>query len=660
MTLIPRVILGDFDGEARLRVARPGFDVTDPDLGNEQLAFDSGWPEILSVLDASWLLSGSSTTESWSADGTTYTRRYRTVTFDALPWEPICIGWTRQVISDQVQYRQTPSCSYVDHCTFSIPTAPDDTAYIIFANPLAAVDSREADNGGSYNLLAGNHPTRGPGLFVPRRGADVLTCPDTDLRLTIERPPFQIAEAGAVWAQRVNTTPSAPSPTWYIQETIALQGAYPDFPPVILLAGEDRSGAASVSSGPVITWIDQSTIYVRFPSSVSQAVQYIIPAYDPAYVHGADAAATPRVLMDETVGLAVSRKDVNVLVATDAQLLFRATRPMLHVSERHAVDNAGGAASGSVALATRAVGPPIGIFGAYHLGRWWSTIGGIVTSGANLGAPATLPGSPNQELAAWVNSDKRLRYSFAASNTTPNLRVAILDHSATLLDDADLYTGPALQAESTYDDFAGATVGAAPPGWTRRYQAFSGNSVLTASLSGSISGKAIHVYWAGTDPGNLVETTFDAPGSAVTDCDILAGLYMTNGPVEYAASLMFRRSAVNTHQEAGLFTDVVSGAAVDKRIFFGPTIDDAAGAALFDWAYDTFYWLRLNVRGEQRRMKIWARGAAEPAFWTLSFVGPGSASGYVGIAMVGTPVTYAHLDFFSICTTGRPAWGPLT
>lgn len=660
MTLTPRVLLGNFEGVPRLRVAKPGHDVTDPDLGNEQLAFDSAWPEVLSVLDASWLLSGSSTTESWSADGTTYTRRYRTVTFDELPWEPMCIGWMRQVISDQVQYVQTPCCSYTDHCTFTIPTAPDDTAYIIFANPLAALDSREADNGGSYNLLVGNHPTRGPGLFVPRRGADVLTCPDKDLRLTIERPPFQIAEAGAVWGQRVDTTPSGPVRTWYIEETIALQGAYPDFPPVILLAGEDRNGAPQNGGGPTITWIDESTIYVSIATSVSQAVQYIIPAYDPAYVHGPDEAATPRVLLDETVGLAVSRKDVDVTVAADADLLFRATRPMLHVAERHAVDNAGSAASGAVALATTAVGPPIGIFGAYHRGRWWSTIGGLVTANAALAVPSTLPGSPNLQMAAWVNSDKRLRYSFAASNTTTALRAVVIDHSATLLDDADLYTGPALEADSTYDDFSGATVGSAPPGWTRRYQAVSGNTIVTASVAGSISGKAIRVQKSFADPANIVETSFDAPGSAITDCDILAGLYLTNGPIQYAASLMFRRSGSNLHQEAGLVCDVVSSVAVDQRIFFGPAFDDAAGAALFDWAYDTWYWLRLNVRGDQRRMKVWARGDAEPALWRLSFVGPGSASGYVGIAMVGVPTAYAYLDFFSICTTGRPAWGPLT
>ncbi|MCL8385917.1 hypothetical protein EJ105_27575, partial [Xanthobacter aminoxidans] len=328
----PRVILGNFAGVPRLRVSKPGFDVTDPTLGGEQLVFDSARPEILSVLAANWQLSGSVSVETWTADGgVTYTRRYRTVTFATLPWEPICIGWARQINgSGQVTYTQTPSASYVDHCTFTVGASSGvDTAYIIFANPLTQADSREADNGGSYNLLAGIHPARGAGLFVPRRGADVLSCPDRDLRLTIERPSFQIAEAGAVWRPASATM------------TVNLRGSYPDFPPVIIMASEDRGSAPSVAAGPTVAWVNASTIQITITSTNAQALQYIIPAYDPAYVHGPDSASTPRVLMDDTVGLAISQRNVDVRFASDSQLLFRATRPMLNVAERKAVNNAG-------------------------------------------------------------------------------------------------------------------------------------------------------------------------------------------------------------------------------------------------------------------------------------------------------------------------------
>ncbi|UJX46646.1 hypothetical protein [Xanthobacter sp. YC-JY1] len=649
-----RFAAGVYEGVMRIRASRPGFDAEDMSLGNEQIVFDSAWPEILSVLDADWQLTGTPSVETWVADGgVTYTRRCRTVTFATLPWEPICIGWARGVdTSGYVAYTQTPSCSYTDHCTFTVGSASVDSAYIIFANPLTQADSREADNGGSYNLLAGVHPTRGPGLFVPRRGADVLTCPDRDLRLTIERPPFQIAEAGAVWRASGAVT-------------VNLTGSYPDFPPVIIMASEDRGSAPSVAAGPTVRWVNASTIQIEITSSNAQAIQYIIPAYDPTYVHGPDAVSTPRVLMDQAVGLAISQRNVDVRFASESQLLFRATRPMLNVAERKAVNNAGVAAISKTALTTNPVGPPIAFFGAYRLGRWWSAAGGIDMQNAALGAPSSLPspGAINYEMFATINQEKKLRAAWVAGNSTPNLRVAVVDHSATLLDDSDLYSGPALEAESVYDDFSGATDGSAPPGWTRRFQAASGMAVVTNAVASALAGKAIRVTGGFGTPAasTYAEITFDAPGSAVTDCDILAGVRMVNGPIVFPMEIMFRRSASATHQAAGIVCDVSGGVASGQRMWFGPAYDAASGATDFAWAYDTWYWLRLNVKGGARRLKIWPRGSAEPSFWGLAFVGPGSASGYVGLTQWGSTSTpYAYLDFFSVCTTGRPAWGPLT
>lgn len=653
--LTPRVLLGAFEGEARLRVARPGFDVTDPALGNEQLAFDSSWPEILSVLAASWQLTGATSVETWTANGVTYTRLYRTVSFATLPWEPICIGWSRSTATGFVEYLQLPSASYTDHCTFTVPSTTQDSAYIIFANPLTQADSREADNGGSYTLLAGVHPTRGPGLFVPRRGADVLTCPDTDLRLTIERPPFQIAEAGAVWGTPVNTTPGGSSATWEILATIPLRGSYPDTPPVIVLAGEDRNGAPSIA-GPVVRWVDASTIRVRVQTATAQAIQYFIPAYDPAYVHGPDAAAMPRVLMDADRGLAVSRRNVNVLVAPDDDLLFRATRPVLHVAERYAFASPGTVANGTQALASQSVGPAIGVFGAYTLGRWWSTWGGINTVAGAFGIPSALPGSINMQLASWIGKDKKLRYAWASGHTTPYLRVAVIDHSALLLDDADLYTGPALQAETGWTDFGGDTIGAAPAGFTVRYVAPSA-SLQVAAVAGSISGKGA---WLNGSPGAASHISWDAAGSAVADFDALMGFKLTGLSTFAPLAIMYRRASVTNYGFAGLLTAAYAGGVPSGQgLWFGSDFGAPVATADYPWAVGTLYWLRVNIRGDQVRMRIWPRGEPEPRIWTLAFVGPAAASGYAGLSIQAATSAQWFVDFFSICTTGRPAWGPV-
>lgn len=655
--MTPRFALYEQAGALAIRASRPGYDATDLALGNEQIVFDSRWPEILSVLAASWQVTGATSVETWAADGVTYTRRYRTVSFATLPWEPICIGWSRQLDGlGRVTYLQTPSASYTDHCTFTVPST-QDSAYIIFANPLAQADSREADNGGSSNLIAGVHPTRGAGLFVARRGADVVTCPDTDLRLTIERPPFQIAEAGAVWGQPVNTTPGGSVATWEINVTIDLRGSYPDHPPVIVLAGEDRNGAPG-PYGPTVVWMDDDTIAISVNTATAQAIQYIIPAYVPGYVHGPDAASTPRVLMDADRGLAVSKRNVNVLVAPDDDLLFRATRPVLHVAERYAFASPGTVVNGTQALASQAVGPAIGIFGAYTLGRWWSTWGGINTMSGAFGIPNTLPSAPatNNQMASWINKDKKLRYVWASGHTTPYLRVGIIDHSALLLDDADLYTGPALQAETGWTDFSGDTVGAAPAGFTVRYVAPSA-SLQVAAVAGSISGQGI---WLNGSPGAASHISWDAAGSAVADFDALMGFKLTGLSTFAPLAIMYRRASVTNYGFAGLLAAAYAGGVPSGQgLWFGSDFGAPVATADYPWAVGTLYWLRVNIRGDQVRMRIWPRGEPEPRIWTLAFVGPAAASGYAGLSIQAATSAQWFVDFFSICTTGRPAWGPV-
>lgn len=45
-----RVILGEFGGDYVLRVSRPGFNVLDPALPRQNLAFDSRWPENMNIV----------------------------------------------------------------------------------------------------------------------------------------------------------------------------------------------------------------------------------------------------------------------------------------------------------------------------------------------------------------------------------------------------------------------------------------------------------------------------------------------------------------------------------------------------------------------------------------------------------------------------------
>jgi len=672
------VILGRFGGTPRLRVARPGFDVTDPDLSDQHLAFDSAWPEILTVLDANWNLATGVSTETWTYNGATINRYYRSVSFTPLPWEPICIGWHRDINgSGQVWYQQTVCSSHTDHCTFRTLNTGAASAYIIFANPLTAVDPREADLGGSHGVLLGNHPTRGPGLYVSRKGADVLTCPDTDLRFSTAAQIFQMAETGAVWGTPYNANPGGTA-VYKITQTINLQGSYPSFPPVLLLGGSDISGIW----GATVTWLSATSISVDMTTSTAQAIQYIIPAYDPTYAGGADTVATPRVRMDADGGLKVSKRNVNVNTASGAQLLLDTSKSVLHVQQRVAHD-AITAFTGALStdLTGDTAGPPLGFYAGYRYGRWWCAGGALHTAEGVIGTVVGLPlPSPwGNEMAAWSGVDRKAWSIWASGHSTVSFRAAIVDHSATYAGEDELYTGPATTGTSTYTDFGSATAGSSPPGWGTAqalYSAGGAASVLRVeTMADTISGKAVRAYNSTSPAVNELQSTFDTAG-VVGDCDILVGFKMANGADTYPLQIMFKWGSTTEFQVGGVRCDVSGGIAQNSRIYYGydnftnilivgGSIGSAThnvgsyGERLYPWAYDTWYWMRMNLQGGYRRIKVWPRGAAEPPGWTLAFVGPGVTNGRVGLHMDGTPAPKAYVDFFSVCAAGRPAWGPV-
>lgn len=413
-----RVLFGNFLGVPRLRVAKPGYEVTDPALTNEQLAFDSAWPEILKVHKASY--SYTTTTTANFVGGSTVSGvslTYQRVDFPALPWPPIVWAWAKGVSGTQVTYSCLPAISFTDHAYIrggSIST----TAYIIFANPLAARDTREDDNGGSYNMLLGRHPTRGMGLFVPRRGADVLSCPDRDMRLTIEQPVLQVAEAGSVWADVIITIwPGNQPATYKIDKTIDLQGSYPDMPPVILIAASNA--LAAQENGASVTWITPSQIRIFTADAAvvlaSQTIQYIIPALVPDYVHEPDLVSTPRVLMDADVCLAISKKNVDVRTASAENLLFRADRSALHISERKEAIYSGTGYAGSAPIDTITIGPPLATFGAYQFSGdlWFCAPGGMYIYG----------------LRAIINGSN-VMYIFDNGSPVNYMRASIVEYSA--------------------------------------------------------------------------------------------------------------------------------------------------------------------------------------------------------------------------------------
>lgn len=351
-----RVFIGNLGGITRVRVAKPGFDAANPALTNEQLVYDSGWPEILSVHQMSWSTGATAGVYRATADG--FFNWCVRIYFPALPFVPIAVGW---------RYRpgtggwDNTSC-FVSNNYIDIPCGSNanyTVAYIVFNKPLLAADSREANNGGAHGALIGNHPSRGSGLWISRRGADVLTCGDDDLSLSTLRPALQVAESGVVGGAYNGLTRSILVDVGTANSGLGL---------ALVRGANDSIGGWMASAD--ISWQDRigsntTRFYLGMPFGVAssdQGILYTFLSYDNAYSPGGDAAPTPRVLINEN-GLFVSKRNVNVLTAGPNDYLLRTDRSVLHVAERGSFTMSGAAQSGTFSLGTSAARNPMVFFG---------------------------------------------------------------------------------------------------------------------------------------------------------------------------------------------------------------------------------------------------------------------------------------------------------
>lgn len=425
-----RLVIGNFDGIGRVRFSKPGFDATDPDLTNEQLVFDSAWPEILGV-HAMSLDTGSLGTSLITLGS--YYRRVVDRSFAALPFAPLALGWTVDYAIDNAtthsiyyikRYQPACICTGTNFIRLTRPyglAGNQRFAYIVFDKPLFGADPREADMGGGNSMLLGNHPTRGAGLWVSRRGADVLTCGDDDLTLSTLKPTLQVAESGVVTGSVLYG---------YLVANITTSRPYPNHPPVLLRGATQPWGMGNASSIGTTEygWLNDTTIHVEaFSGGTADPLHWTILDYDQSYVPGPDAAPTPRVQVKDGV-LKVSKKDIDVTTAGDSDLLLRTDRSVLHVKDRLQQDFLfSGAAAGNIPLSTNISAPPLVFFGISFNGESYCR---------NVGANTT-PLHTDWRITAGLNAD-HVRLNATNSNQVTyagsavageSVHIATIEHS---------------------------------------------------------------------------------------------------------------------------------------------------------------------------------------------------------------------------------------
>ncbi|MFG1433376.1 hypothetical protein V5F69_20325, partial [Xanthobacter sp. V2C-4] len=307
-------------------------------------------------------------------------------------------------------------------------------AYMVLHQRLDGYDTREAA-GSTYRVLLGTHPSRGGGLFVSRAGANVLSCPDSDLALSSRKLPLQAAEAGAYSpTARMTTATNAtyPGGAWSWINYIDLAGSYPTYPPVIIAISNLGAMEPLPSKAAIkIHWINASRICIEVagnwvPGAIptGATIQWLIPQYDPSYVAPAASASTFRVQLASS-GLRVSKPGVDVRYAANADLILDTSRSMLHIATRGTINNPGSVAAGTTPISSAASAMPLVLFASYTFGRWWASPNLIAVEAERTSGTTKYIGTQSW---AKIGSDG-IKWSFYSGSQTSSIVYSVVNFS---------------------------------------------------------------------------------------------------------------------------------------------------------------------------------------------------------------------------------------
>lgn len=320
-----RYLMGNVGGVPRVRSSRPGYDAEDLSLDPRFVSFDSSWKSALRWYTGGIVpgssLTGAVITRNWigSFGSGTYlhkiinipgiTRNSHTAIVLALSTSGLWYQCAAMIETDRLRV-----CPYM--ANIGVTGALNGFTYYYWVFSVNSEFFDPVEDSASNSMLFGNHPTRGAGLFISRRGTDVLTCADDDLVLSTQKNYFQFHETGTAsrGAQFVANNQLIEIP---------LSKSYPDFPPIVAW----RSNTGTVS--PVYAqWINSSTIAIRLSFTTTTAVKYSygIIACDPTYSGGAGAIKKPRVFASDEFGFGVTKKNIGFDEAGESDWIFRSDR----------------------------------------------------------------------------------------------------------------------------------------------------------------------------------------------------------------------------------------------------------------------------------------------------------------------------------------------
>lgn len=409
--MIPRWALGNLGGFNRLRASRPGHDVTDLSLDPRFVSFDTDWRNALRWYAGGSAAGSSLTTSSQSGSlvGSSWIYWHKQIPVPGIsPTTHTAIVLVRenaspnnwQIPAVKIENNLLRVCPYP--VNVGVGGSPGLGAYTYYwwvfsVNPTGADPT---ESGLSNSFAFGNHPTRGAGLFISRRGKDVLDCLDSDLVLSTQSNCFQFHETGTVTKGAVFTADIQ-------QIDVTLSKAYPDFPPILAW----RSNAPNGNSVVNARWVNSTTIRLSLALVVTTGAcvyRWGIIATDPSYEGGVGTIRKPRYVFTPDFGFGVTKKNIGYDEAGENDWIFRSDRLPMQFRD-YGLINFGAFGAGLYSYPASAVasqGSPFTLFQVPIAGTW---IGCGFVSSIALNNPAN--GARRQYFSLFGYDESRYRFT---------------------------------------------------------------------------------------------------------------------------------------------------------------------------------------------------------------------------------------------------------
>lgn len=349
--MVYRYALGNLGGSARIRTTRPGYDVTDMGLDPRFVSLDTQWRNVLRLVKqgagpasayttsnlAKVWITGDNVGNYWHKEIAVSgigpgTHTAIVLGKDTRPSPVASTGaWMKcDVIIEPGLLRVSPPGTAFDSGTAHLVPGYFDYVYYVFRVGTEGDDPVEASTANS--IAMGNHPTRGAGIFISRRGTNVLTAGDDDLILSTQADCFQVSEVGFLGSSAGGT--------------VTLSRSYPHRPPILVFS---PSHGATAEGRPTARrvwarWLADNQIQMETTSGTTCPFRWAIIATDPNYAPGVGSVKVTRCVGSNSFGFGVTKKNVDFFSAGENDWIFRSDRMMFQFRSYSAI-NPGAAGS---------------------------------------------------------------------------------------------------------------------------------------------------------------------------------------------------------------------------------------------------------------------------------------------------------------------------